>query len=193
MVYDFNMTNQNIKPATQSPTGSTPTATIRHAVHTDLATLTDIYNHYVINSSITFDLQPFTPETRRPWLDKFQPDSAHQCLVLIVDGHLAGYATSAQLRPKAAYDTSVECSIYLDPSMTGHGYGKQLYNQLLLNLQQHDVHRCYGIITLPNLASVSLHKQLGFTEMGLLTEVGRKFGKYWDTLWMQKNLESTTS
>ena len=114
-------------------------------------------------------------------------------LVLIVDGHLAGYATSAQLRPKAAYDTSVECSIYLDPSMTGHGYGKQLYNQLLLNLQQHDVHRCYGIITLPNLASVGLHQQLGFTEMGLLTEVGRKFGTYWDTLWMQKNLRSTTS
>jgi phosphinothricin acetyltransferase len=193
MVYDFNMTNQNIKPATPSPTGCTPTATIRHAVRDDLATLTNIYNHYVINSSITFDLQPFTPATRRPWLDKFQPDSAHQCLVLIVDGHLAGYATSAQLRPKAAYDTSVECSIYLDPGMTGHGYGKQLYNQLLLNLQQYDVHRCYAIITLPNLASVSLHQQLGFTETGLLTEVGRKFGTYWDTLWMQKNLPSTTS
>ena len=93
---------------------------------------------------------------------------------------------------KAAYDTSVECSIYLDPLMTGHGYGKQLYRQLLLNLQQHDVHRCYGIITLPNLASISLHAQLGFTEVARLTEVGRKFGKYWDTLWVQKSLEPTT-
>jgi phosphinothricin acetyltransferase len=170
-----------------------PTTQIRHAVQGDLATLTDIYNHYVINTSVTFDLQPFTPEERLLWLDKFQPDSAHQCLVFEVNGQLAGYASSAQLRPKAAYDTSVECSIYLDPVMTGRGYGKPLYNQLLLNLQQHDVHRCYGIITLPNVASARLHEQLGFIEVGRLTEVGRKFGQYWDTLWVQKSLESATS
>lgn len=192
MVYDFDTNRENIKPMTQFPTASTPNAQVRHATQNDLATLTDIYNHYVINTSITFDLQPFTPDERRPWLEKFQPDSAHQCLVIQVDGQLAGYASSAQLRPKAAYDTSVECSIYLDPLMTGHGYGKQLYRQLLLNLQQHDVHRCYGIITLPNLASISLHAQLGFTEVARLTEVGRKFGKYWDTLWVQKSLEPTT-
>jgi phosphinothricin acetyltransferase len=192
MVYDFGTTSDNTKTMTQLPTNSASSARIRHAEQSDLAALTNIYNHYVINTSITFDLQPFTPETRSPWLDNFTPDSAHQCLVIEVDGQLAGYASSAQLRPKAAYDTSVECSIYLDPVMTGRGYGKPLYIQLLLNLQQHDVHRCYGIITLPNLASIRLHEQLGFTEVARLTEVGRKFGKYWDTLWVEKSLEPTT-
>jgi phosphinothricin acetyltransferase len=192
MVYDFVMTSENIIPMTQLPTDSTPHTQIRHAVQDDLVTLTNIYNHYVINTAITFDLQPFTPATRRPWLDKFHPGSAHQCLVIEVNGRLAGYASSAQLRPKAAYDTSVECSIYLDPAMTGQGHGKQLYKQLLLNLQQQDVHRCYGIITLPNLASTRLHEQLGFTEVARLNEVGRKFDTYWDTLWVQKSLEAAT-
>lgn len=162
---------------------------LRHAVMDDLPALTAIYNHYIINTAITFDLTPFTVTTRRPWLEQFTPASPWQCLVLEVDGQLVGYASSAKLRPKAAYDTSVECSIYLDPTEVAKGYGALLYQQLFTNLAQLDVHRCYGVITLPNIPSIALHRRFGFTDTARLTEVGRKFGKYWDTLWMEKPLE----
>jgi phosphinothricin acetyltransferase len=178
MVYHFAMQTQiNTQPKI-----------LRHAVMDDLQALTDIYNHYIINTAITFDLTPFTAITRRPWLEQFAPASLWQCLVLEMDGRIIGYACSARLRPKAAYDTSVECSIYLDPTEVAKGYGRLLYQQLFDNLAQQDIHRCYGVITLPNAPSIALHRSFGFTDTARLTEVGRKFGKYWDTLWMEKPL-----
>ena len=161
---------------------------VRHATLADLASITQIYNHYVLNTAITFDLAPFTVATRRPWFDQFDPASVHQCLVVEVKQQVIGYASSAAFRPKAAYDTSVECSIYLAPHVGGQGYGKILYAELFRHLNQHDLHRCYGIITLPNLASLALHKSFEFSEVARLNEVGRKFDRYWDTLWVEKTL-----
>ena len=163
---------------------------VRQATLADLASITQIYNHYVLNTAITFDLEPFTVATRRPWFDQFDPASTHQCLVLEVNQQVVGYASSAAFRPKAAYDTSVECSIYLAPQASGQGYGKILYGELFRNLNQQDLHRCYGIITLPNLASLALHKSFDFSEVARLNEVGRKFNQYWDTLWVEKTLGS---
>ena len=161
---------------------------VRHASLSDLAAITEIYNYYVLNTSITFDLATFTPETRRPWFNQFDSDSPYQCLVLEIDQRVIGYASSAALRPKAAYNTSVECSIYLDSKVGGQGHGSRLYEQLFDRLNQHDLHRCYGIITLPNQASLALHRSFGFSEVARLNEVGRKFGRYWDTVWMEKSL-----
>ncbi|MEX2327986.1 MAG: N-acetyltransferase family protein [Pseudomonadales bacterium] len=160
--------------------------TIRHAIRHDLPALTEIYNYYVCNTPITFDVSPFEPHEREPWLNQFTENTRHQLLVVSQDGIVNGYASSAPLRPKQAYETSVECTIYLRPGSVGQGLGKQLYSALFSILADQDIHRCYGIITLPNEASIRLHHAFGFKEVARLTEVGRKFDRYWDTLWMEK-------
>lgn len=162
--------------------------TIRAAVREDLPALVSIYNHYVVETHVTFDTAPFTAEARRPWLDQFDGER-YQCLVLESDGAIAGYATSVPFKSKAAYETSVEVSVYLKPEAAGRGYGSALYGRLLPSLSHADLHRAYAGIALPNPASVALHARFGFQQVATFTEVGRKFGRYWDVVWMECPLD----
>ena len=161
---------------------------IEFATENDLSDLTNIYNHYVLNTAITFDTIPFTVEERQGWFSQFHPESIHQCLVYRSEGQVQGYSCSSRLRPKPAYDSSVETTIYLAPSAKGKGIGTALYLRLINNMQQLGVHRCYGIVALPNKSSIQLHERLGFKQVALLHEVGFKFGSYHDTAWYEKPL-----
>src|ERR1700722_13159211 len=90
--------------------------TVRSATLDDLPGLTAIYNHYVINTTITFDLEPFAPESRRPWVDAHAANGRPRLLVAADPGNaVLGYATTSRWRPKAAYDTTVESSVYCRP------------------------------------------------------------------------------
>jgi phosphinothricin acetyltransferase len=82
----------------------------------------------------------------------------------------------------------VETTVYLDPAATGRGVGSMLYQQLFTELQAEDVHRAFAGVALPNPASVALHRRFGFTDVGTFTEVGRKNGRWWDVLWLQRSL-----
>lgn len=160
---------------------------VRSAVAADLPALTDIYNHYVVNTEITFDLAPFTPEDRRAWFDAHAETGVHRLLVAVdADAMPVGYATSSRWRPKAAYDTTVETSVYCRADAVGRGIGSVLYRALFDAIAGEDVHRIVAGITLPNPASVALHKKFGFHEVGVFTEVGRKFGKYWNVGWFER-------
>ncbi|MFD8547431.1 GNAT family N-acetyltransferase [Streptomyces sp. NPDC059649] len=101
---------------------------------------------------------------------------------------LLGYATSSAFRPKAAYAPSVEVTVYCAPEAAGRGVGTLLYEALFEALAKEDVHRAYAGITQPNEASTRLHTRFGFRHIGTYTEVGRKFGRYWDVAWYQKDL-----
>ncbi|MEK7794524.1 MAG: N-acetyltransferase family protein, partial [Candidatus Hydrogenedentota bacterium] len=101
---------------------------------------------------------------------------------------VTGYAYTSQFRSKAAYDTTVEMTIYLAPEAVGRGIGSVLYATLFDALRDEDVHLAVAGITLPNEASIALHKKFGFEDVGVYHEVGRKFGKYWDVVWMEKRL-----
>jgi phosphinothricin acetyltransferase len=154
----------------------------------DLPALVAIYNAYV-DTAITFDVEPFSVETRRPWFEQFAPRGRHRLIVATdAGGESLGYACSARLRPKAAYDPSVETSIYLAPDCTGRGIGRRLYAALFAALADEDVHRAYAAITLPNPASLALHEKLGFARVGLMREVGFKLGRWWDVAWYEKPL-----
>ena len=161
---------------------------IRRAVQDDLPTLLAIYNHYVVHTAVTFDLEPRTLAQRQEWLDTFADAGRHQCFVAARDGAAIGWACSGKFRPKAAYDPSVETSVYLAPGEQGKGLGRRLYQTLFDALAKADVHRSYGVITLPNEASVGLHLAMGFSHTGTLGEVGRKFGKFWDVALYGKTL-----
>ncbi len=161
---------------------------IRPIEASDLAALTRIYNHYVTETAITFDVDPFNTEDRRPWLESFRADGPHRCFVAEVSGEARGWACSGTFRRKPAYASTVEVSIYLDPTFVGRGLGSRLYETLFASLTGTDLHRALGGITLPNEASVALHKRFGFCSTGVLHEVGRKFGRYWDVEWFEKQL-----
>ena len=151
--------------------------TIRTAVRADLPRLTEIYNHYIINTAITFDLEPLSVERRAGWFDEHAESGRHRMLVADQNGRVLGYATTSRFRDRAAYDTTVEASIYCAPEATGRGLGTVLYRELFAAVASEDIHRIAAGITLPNEASVALHKKFGFWPVGTYSEVGRKFGR----------------
>lgn len=167
---------------------------IRAATLDDLPRLTGIYNHYIRESHSTFDTHEFSVSQRQAWFDRFQPGTRHTLLVGIAQDTVVGYASSQPLRPKPAYDRSVETTVYLAPDCAGHGYGRLLYKALLSLLTDlGSVHRAYGVIALPNEASAQLHESLGFRRCSVLSEVGYKFGRYWDTAWYELPLSDKVS
>jgi phosphinothricin acetyltransferase len=163
---------------------------VRAGREEDLTALTDIYNHYVRKTPITFDVNPITPDERRPWLLSHPEDGPHRLLVArsTAEDRILGYATSSPFRPKAAYATPVETSIYLAPGATGRGLGTRLYTALFAALEGEDIHRAYAGVTLPNDASLRIHERFGFRQVGVYEEVGRKFGTYYDVAWLEKRL-----
>lgn len=161
---------------------------IRRASKQDNEAIVAIYNHYVTETPITFDIEPFSVESRRPCFEAFADGGRHQLFVAEADGAVAGYAASHPFRAKAAYDTSIETTIYLDPKMAGRGLGSELYEVLFEALAGADIHRALAGITTGNPASVALHQRFGFRSIGLMTGVGRKFDRYWDVECFEKQL-----
>lgn len=151
---------------------------IRPAARGDLPRLTEIYNYYVINTPVTFDIDPYTVEKREPWFSQFGPTGRYRLLVAEENGIVLGYAGTTRFRPKAAYETTVETTIYCAQGAIGKGIGSRLYSALFQALKDEDVNRIVAGYTLPNDASAALHARCGFKSVGIYTEVGRKFGRY---------------
>jgi phosphinothricin acetyltransferase len=161
---------------------------IRPPEPSDLPELTALYNHYVASSPVTFDVEPFAIEQRRAWFEHYAPAGRHRLLVADADGRVVGYATSGLFRVKQAYDPSVETTVYVAQGLTRQGIGDRLYRALFDALAQEGVHRAYAGITLPNPATLALHRRFGFQSVGVYDEVGRKFGRYWSVEWLEKKL-----
>lgn len=157
----------------------------------DLEAINEIYNHYVVSSAATFDLEPRTKEWRREWFAKYGDRGRHRLLVARVQGGVIAYATSSPYRPRPAYDPTVETSVYVAHVHAGRGIGSALYAALLRELEAEDVHRAFAGIAMPNPASVRLHERHGFRRVGLFSEQGRKFGRYWDVAWYERAFSST--
>ncbi len=161
---------------------------VRPATADDLERINDIYNHYVLHSQATFDIEPIAMERRREWFTHYSTSGPHRLLVADDGGVVLGFATSSPFRPRAAYATSIETSVYCDPDRAGIGLGSRLYERLFDDIQREDLHRAYAGISMPNDPSVSLHERFGFVKVGEYTEVGRKFGRYWNVAWFEKPL-----
>jgi phosphinothricin acetyltransferase len=122
------------------------------------------------------------------WFAQFAPTGRHRLLVAEQDGIVMGYGGTTRFRAKAAYDTTVETTIYTAPEAVGKGIGKKLYAALFETLAGENVHRFVGGFTLPNVGSQKLHEYFGFKNVGVFSEVGYKFGKYWDVQWTERAL-----
>ena len=162
----------------------------RSAVLSDVPRLAEIYNHYILNTPITFNTEPFTPDGFRDWFEEHSDGKRHRLVVAMEDGgRVIGYAGTGRFRPKQAYETTVETTIYCTPECTSRGVGTALYRALFALIAGEDINRIVAGVTLPNPASLALHERFGFRRVGTFTENGRKFGKYWDVAWFERPLK----
>jgi phosphinothricin acetyltransferase len=183
------MPGQN-RPENRQPLISAAMTQIGIAVETatpaDLAAINEIYNRYVETSAFTFDADPTSMAWRRDWFSSFSERGRYRLLVGRSGATVIGFAASRSYRPRVAYDSSVETSVYVSLDQVGRGVGTVLYSALLRELDREDVHRAYAGIAQPNPASERLHERLGFRRVGYFSEPGRKFGRYWDVAWYER-------
>jgi len=162
-------------------------ACVRPVEERDLEHISRIYAHYVAHTYLTFDLDaPSEAEWRARW--HAARDDGRPWLVSTGEETVWGYATASAFRPKAAYRSTVETTVYLDPGATGRRLGRQLYEALLVEATARSFHLATAGIALPNDASVALHEGLGFTPVGTFCEVGHKLGQWRDVQWWQRAL-----
>ncbi len=161
---------------------------IREVTDRDMARITEIYAHYVRTSVITFEYDPPSVEEMSLRRTRIQ-EKGLPYLVAEVDGDIAGFAYAAPFRARYAYRFSVEDTVYLDPAQTGRGLGKQLLSALIDTCTEKGYRQMIGIVAgRENLASINLHKSLGFEFKGTAEAVGYKFDRWIDTLHLQRPL-----
>nr|WP_199615240.1 GNAT family N-acetyltransferase [Paenibacillus alkalitolerans] len=162
--------------------------TIREAEERDVPRLLDIYNHAVLHSTATFDLEEQTLEQRLEWFRKFGP--RHPIIVAETMGEVAGYSCLTEFRAKPAYSQTAELSVYLHPSWQGKGIGKTLLGEIVQRGRQLGYHVLIAGITGGNEQSVKLHERFGFQLAGTFKEVGYKFGAWQHVEFYQLILEA---
>ena len=124
-----------------------------------------------------------------PLFDDHAPTGPYRLLVATDSvGACIGYASSSRWRPKPAYNTTVEASVYCRPDAVGRGCGTALYTALFAALEREDVRTIVAGVSLPNPASLSFHEKFGFRPVGVFHAVGRKFDKFWDVAWFERPL-----
>lgn len=161
---------------------------VRPVMAEDLAAIADLYAHYVRTSHCTFEVDPPSVET---WRRHFQDDvtsGRYPMVVAEADGRVVGYAKVGRFRERRAYEPSVEVSVYRAHDAAEKGIGSAMYEALFEACAGAGFHRAYAGIALPNDASLALHEKFGFTLAGTFHEVGRKFDRWWDVAWYEKEL-----
>jgi phosphinothricin acetyltransferase len=160
--------------------------TIRRAAKTDLEGITKIYNEAIRTTTATFDTEPFTVLERVPWFDAH--DSKHPILVAELDGSVVGWAALSKWSERAAYTDTAETSFYVKAELRGRGIGRKLKGAIIDEARQLGFHTLIARVANRSQESLHLNESFGFTHVGTLKEVGRKFGKLLDVHILQKML-----
>jgi L-amino acid N-acyltransferase YncA len=160
---------------------------LRLAERRDAGAIRSIYNPEVLESTVTFDLVPRSLEDQMVWLDEHA--GGHPAIVATDgDAEVLGFASLSPYRPRAAYSTTVEDSVYVRRDCRGNGVGAALLGELVRLGTAHGFHSAIARIVGNHEASIALHSRCGFTTIGTEREVGRKFGRWLDVVLMQRML-----
>ena len=163
---------------------------LRAAEVTDVPSIREIYNHYVLNSSITLSDTPWTLAEARKKFDNARQRGYPFVVATSPSGNLLGFAYVYPWKLKAAFRFSVENHIYLGPASTGKGLGRALLGELIERARAAGVREILAVIADKNAdASIRLHEKLGFKDVGHMGRVGFKFGRWLGTYMMQKSLK----
>jgi len=157
---------------------------IRRATIDDALAIVEIYNWYILKTTITFETDVVTDEIMRNRIS--EKLMTYDWLIGEVDKKIIGYAYYGSFRPRTAYKHTVESTIYLSQDAQGKGFGKLLYTRLIESIQEHGFREIIGVISLPNPESIRLHEKMGFAKIGILKNIGYKFDNYIDVVIWQK-------
>ena len=165
---------------------------IRAASRDDLVEVSAIYDHHARSSTAALDDESPGPERWGAKVGDETRRGEHLLVVVAEDGEVRGYAESSVYRDRSAYEQTREVAVYLGLDAQQQGVGRRLYDELLGKLRDDGIHVAVAVIALPNEASERLHRACGFTEAGVLREVGWKFAAWVDTAyWLLRLGEET--
>lgn len=159
---------------------------IREATLIDAETILNIYAPYITDTCISFETETPTIREFTERMENFI--KRYPYLVCEIDDKIVGYAYASKHRERAAYRYSADVSVYVEREYYRQGIGKALYTKLFDLLKEQGIYTVFAGITLPNKKSISLHKTFGFSEVGTYHNVGYKFGKWLDVMWLEKQL-----
>jgi phosphinothricin acetyltransferase len=159
---------------------------IRDATAADAASLLEIYRPIVQTTAISFEVD--VPDAQELARRIASAQAKHSWIVGEADGEIAGYAYAGTLRLREAYRYSTEVSAYVAETHRGNGYGLVLYEALVQKLRELGYCSLYAAITMPNDASVALHRKAGFKHVGTFPNVGYKFEQWHDVSWWHQQI-----
>lgn len=157
---------------------------IRDITPDDAARIAAIYNCYIENTIVTFEYEPVTEVEIKRRISKILHKN-YPYFVYEMDGDILGYAYVDNWRERAAYDITLETSVYLDHKAIGKGIGSILYQELIERCRKINIHSLIGVVSLPNDESRRLHTKFGFGLVGNFRESGVKFGRLIDVEFWQ--------
>jgi phosphinothricin acetyltransferase len=157
--------------------------TLRLATANDLQAINTIYNHSVLYSTATYQTEPSTDTERAAWFAAH--GQKHPVIVAEIDGRVVGWGSLSPYHARAAFARTVENSVYIHKDFHRRGVGKAILVELLKRAKDLGHHRVIAAISGDQEPSLALHESLGFTERGRLTEVGFKFGRWLDVVYLE--------
>jgi L-amino acid N-acyltransferase YncA len=157
---------------------------IRPARLGDLEAITAIYNEAILKTVATFDTEPKTTEEQKIWFAEH--NKKYPILVAEQDGFVIGWASLSRWSDRCAYSDTAEISIYIREESQGKGIGKELIQAIIEEGKKAGLHTVIARIAQGSETSIYLHKSMGFKHVGVMKEVGRKFGRLLDVYLMQK-------
>ena len=156
---------------------------IRLAQAADLGSINDIYNHYVLHSTCTYQEERESPESRQAWFDRHGP--RHPIIVAELDGRVVGWGALSPFHARSAYRFTVENSVYVDHQHHRSGIGDGILADLIVRARTLDHRTIIAGIDAGQEASIAIHAKHGFVEVGHLVQVGYKFDRWLDVVYMQ--------
>jgi len=157
---------------------------IRPSEIDDLPAINAIYNHYVLHATCTYQTVPSTEEEREEWYGNH--GGRYPVVVAEYNGQLVGWGSLNKFHPRTAYEYSVEDSIYVHHKCVGNGIGSALLGELVKQAKELEHHTVLAGIDASQEGSLFLHQKFGFKECARFKEVGYKFGRWLDVIWMQR-------
>jgi L-amino acid N-acyltransferase len=160
---------------------------IRRALAEDVEAITAIYNEAILTTTATFDTEPKTTAERMEWFTSH--DDRHPILVATFEGRIVGWASLSRWSDRPAYDDTAETSFYVRSDVRGRGIGRMLKEAIIEEARKLHFHTLIARVAEGSKESLHLNESAGFTHVGTMKQVGRKFGKLLDVHILQKMLE----
>jgi L-amino acid N-acyltransferase YncA len=163
--------------------------TLRLATAADLPAINDIYNYYVPRSTCTYQLEPETLEDRQSWFREHSPNK-YPVTVAEIEGQVVGWGSISKFRPRAAYAPTCEASVYIHHNHHRRGQGRAILLDLIDRARAAGFHSLIGGASADQTASIALQEALGFQKVAHLKQVGHKFGRWLDVVYLQLMLQT---